>query len=539
MAVAIKAQDLKRLMALFVGHAGAHGTHGEPVQDGLKWAIKTTARTLREPVTPELWEAHLRGERPLGVIPIREDSTCMWGCIDIDVYDADLLGVILRLQAAGLPLVPCRSKSGGLHLFLFLSAPQPAAELRAVLRDVAASLGMAKRADGTTDTEIFPVQSQVLTERRDVGNWMVMPYFGGNFGGKLRDQAGVKKTGAEQTLGEFLALAEGLRLDAAGFLELQARRAPQPPGRVNGHPSPPAGPARPFCDGCVCLEHMVGAGKLADGRKRTLFMMGLYYKRADPASWKRRVEEANGIFFDPPLPSDEVTGVTRSLSKKEYEYTCAVEPMSAHCDAKRCRTRRFGVGRGGAFPEVKGLSKLDTDPPVWFLDVDDQRFEASTAQLLDYRAMTQLFAARGNRVYRLMKQSDWNDALIVPMEQLVVLEVPPDAAGPAHFHEILEDFLVNRWRGESREDLLRGKPWEDSGTGRHYFRLKDLQRQLEKEGIRNLTRGQLVLHIQQLGGMHSQLYIRDNVNAYVWWVPADVVQATPRLEVPRPRGEQI
>jgi hypothetical protein len=285
---------------------------------------------------------------------------------------------------------------------------------------------------------------------------------------------------------------------------------------------------------------MVGDGaKLTDGRKRALFMMGLYYNRADPANWQRRLSEANMTMFEPPLPAEEVTGVIRSLSKgKDYEYTCKVEPMCAHCDARRCRTRRFGVGRGGTFPAITGLSKLDTDPPVWFLDVDDQRFEVSTEQLLNYREMMNMFAARGNRVFRLMAQKDWVDALIGPMESLVVIEAPPDAGAPARFHEVLEDFLVNRYRGQSREDLLRGKPWEDPDTARHYFRLRDVMALLVKEGggLRDLTRGQIIRHIQRLGGLHGQFNIKGHCVS-VHWVPSDAVQETPKLDVPKPKGE--
>jgi hypothetical protein len=128
-------------MALFSGHEDAHGTHGEPEQKGLKWEIKSTAKTLREPVTTELWRKHLAGERPLGVIPIRWDSTCSWGSIDVDDYTNDLLGLISRVAQEKLPLVPCRSKSRGLHLFLFTTAPVAADVMQSALRNMAASLG--------------------------------------------------------------------------------------------------------------------------------------------------------------------------------------------------------------------------------------------------------------------------------------------------------------------------------------------------------------------------------------------------------------
>src|ERR1700735_1908853 len=131
------------MMALFAGFTSAHGTHGEPVQDGLKWAIKPTARTVREPVTKQLWERHLKGEISLGIIPIRENGTCSWGSIDVDQYGEDFLKLIDRSERGGFPLVPCRSKSGGLHLFMFLTEPAPAAVVQSALRDMAAKLGLA------------------------------------------------------------------------------------------------------------------------------------------------------------------------------------------------------------------------------------------------------------------------------------------------------------------------------------------------------------------------------------------------------------
>ena len=66
--------DAGRLMALFEGFDGAHGTHGkteQSVEKGGKLEIKKSARTVREPVTLELWTDHVAGERPLGSRPDR------------------------------------------------------------------------------------------------------------------------------------------------------------------------------------------------------------------------------------------------------------------------------------------------------------------------------------------------------------------------------------------------------------------------------------------------------------------------------------
>ena len=54
-----------RMMDLFEGSEVLHGTHGEPELDenGVKWNIKKTARTLRGPATLELWQ---KAEKALG-----------------------------------------------------------------------------------------------------------------------------------------------------------------------------------------------------------------------------------------------------------------------------------------------------------------------------------------------------------------------------------------------------------------------------------------------------------------------------------------
>lgn len=517
-------------MALFAGHGGAYGTHGTPRQEpgGLKWGIKTTAQTLRGPTTLAMWEAHLKGTTPLGIIPIREDSTCLWGCIDVDKYGEDLLSVVQDVVRHKFPLVCARSKSGGLRIYLFLLDPQPAGAVQSVLRDMAARLGQA-------DQEIFPKQTAVLEDRGDVGNWMVMPYFGGTYGGKIKEQVGLKRTGSEMTVEEFLRTAESTRLLAKDFDELGRQRTPVRPvaKKVGGKH---VEPDEPFGDGPVCLQHLVRAGRIADGRKRALFQMGLYYKRADMAGWQSRIDLANQQYLDL-LPSSEVTGIVRSLSKKDYEYTCKEEPMVSHCDAVLCRTRRFGVGIAGEYPTITSITMLETDPPIFFLDVGDQRYEASIEQLYDYNSMLLLFGLKG-KVYRMMKRDAWLATITEPMEKRTTLKAPPDTGRRGHFAEVLEDLLVNRWRGEHREDLLRGKPWEDEEGGFHYFRLQDLQRLLVREGVRDISRPQMMRLLQELQGEPAKLKVKTKT-IDVWRVPRASVTEDPELPLPKPKGGPI
>ncbi len=88
--------------------------------------LRARRRRSVQPVTLDLWKQHVaRRAWPLGVGPIREDSTCLWGSIDVDDYAVDPIAMIVKIRELHLPLVPCRSKSGGMHLFLFLHSPVP------------------------------------------------------------------------------------------------------------------------------------------------------------------------------------------------------------------------------------------------------------------------------------------------------------------------------------------------------------------------------------------------------------------------------
>ena len=62
------------------------------------------------------------GTENLGIIPINDNSECRWGCIDIDSYAGfDHKKLINKIKNLNLPLIVCRSKSGGAHVFLFTS----------------------------------------------------------------------------------------------------------------------------------------------------------------------------------------------------------------------------------------------------------------------------------------------------------------------------------------------------------------------------------------------------------------------------------
>lgn len=520
-----------RMLRLFEGNEGASGTHGEPEwwADKNKWGIKPTAVTLRTAVTEQLWEQHLAGTRPLGVVPIRNDSSCVWASIDFDEYDADLPALVRRVDELNLPLVPVRSKSGGLHLFLFMAQPQPAELVIACLRDVAARVGVA-------GSEIFPKQGHVLAERGDIGNWMCMPYLGTTYGGKLANQAGLTVDGQDMSIGAFLDLAESSRLWGKEFEELARRRpAASTNGSGKGHVHL-GGTA--FSDGPPCLQHLAAMGVQPGGQNNTLLMMGIYYKQKDPENWKALLEQANNTYLQPPGSHEGLAMTIASLEKKEYNYTCKKDPMASHCDSVLCMTRKFGVGDGGNFPRISGISKLNTEPPIWFVDIDDQRVELGTDELQNYMRFHKVAMDKLNRSYGLMKQSSWMQMLNGAMRNLFIIDAPADVGAGETFRELLEEFLTNRTRGQSKEDILTGRPWEDVDEKRHYFRMGDLIKHLQREGMREVTRPRVGQRLKALGGSSTFFNIKGH-GTNVWFVPVDVIHKTPEIDPPKLREMPI
>lgn len=538
---------LQRLQALFAGNDTHYGTHGEPSRDptgeSLKWVIKPTASTRKGAYTDAMWKAHIEGKKPLGIVPIRTDNTTIWGSIDYDVYGEDLTDLIKKVEAMKLPLVPCRSKSGGLHLFCFTVDPVPAKQMQDVLRDMAASLGIA-------GSEIFPKQTVLLSNRGDQGSWMIMPYFGGTYEGKLERQVGLRNNGSEIGLPEFVRFAEKMRLSMAQLDAVQTRHltggSPAQGSKKRGGGGKKGGKDEagiPFGDGPPCCQKLVEAGGVKQGaagggQNNALFHMGVYFKKKYPDTWEDELEKAGTLYCNPPHPAASVNQVIKSLKKKDYEYKCKDEPMKSHCDSILCRKRTFGVTGGGGdhvIPAITSIKKMNSDPPVWFIDVEGAKIECSTEDLQLWTRFQRLLMNHVHNPFGMIPQPVWLATIQDAMQRKVeVIEVSADVGQRGEFHELLETYLTNRQRGLKEEDLLSRRPWLDEEQKRYYFVISALHRFLEREGLKGLTKPVLATRIAELAGTEECHEKRDIKGKHVnlHWIPSSKVQATPTVSTP-------
>jgi len=75
-----------------------------------------------KPITEEDYRLHLHGRKSIGIQPCDDNGYARFGAIDIDpkIYkDLDIQFYLDTIQKNNLPLIPIKSKSNGLHLYIF------------------------------------------------------------------------------------------------------------------------------------------------------------------------------------------------------------------------------------------------------------------------------------------------------------------------------------------------------------------------------------------------------------------------------------
>ena len=487
----------ERFLDLFRGNLRAHTRTQVLGRQRPGEKVETKVTVVHEPLTVELVQEHFDGTRAVGSIPINENSHCRFGALDVDDYNLDLVALYKKIERLKLPLITCRSKSGGAHLYLFLSEEVPAVEIKDKLSEFASALGLGA-------CEIFPKQQEIRLERGDTGSAINLPYF--NLKYTTRYALDVKGDALE--IKDFLELAEGSRRT---LTELQERTIGADEAIL------PHGPP--------CLQQLTVDEIPEGGRNNTILNIGIYYRMSSPRDWKTLLEKHNQKYCTPPLPAQEIVAIQNQLEKKEYYYMCKSEPLLSHCNKTLCRTRKFGVGSGQQLmPILGGLTVVESEPPVWFVDVDGARLELSTKQL---QMQMEFQRACMEQMYTMparMKDADWRDLIDNLLDTATRIPVPEELTHKGQFIELVEMFCTSRIRAQAPEELLTGKPWTDDGYT--YFKLGALQEYLRRSGFVHYTRGQITERLKEMNGgdMSDKEYrFKDDKDIWrkvrVWFVP--------------------
>jgi hypothetical protein len=434
---------------IFEGLKIAYGQYqkGDRAANGNKQGGK--AFIVRKNVSDDLWEKHLQGEGPaLGIIPITEDNTCRWGCIDIDEYNFDHSKLIQSIRNLNLPLIVCRSKSGGAHVFLFTTEFISASLMQSTLKKMSIALGY-------EGSEIFPKQTEILVERGDTGNFLNLPYHNQMKGLRYA----INDNGSGCTLEEFYKLYDvySCSKEEVEKIKIKEKKIEEA-----------------FSLGPPCLNKLATTGFGEGSRNNALFNIAVYYKQANPDTWEDEIVKANIKYMDPALSNSEVQQLIKSINRKGYDkYRCKDAPINAVCQSGLCRTKRFGVGFGEEeMPILGNLTKYTSNPPQWFLDVGESRIELKTEQLYSSPLFALACLDQANLVVPVPKAKDWKELFLKPMMQNLQQIEPLQSLDPINeITGLLQDWTTNRQSARTLDDIFNKLPFTEGEFT--YFRLED------------------------------------------------------------------
>lgn len=518
-------KNAERFLALFSGFSKRHGYYGDLTEEepnGKKKASPDAINTRQGGASSDLWEQHLRGDKGLGIIPLRDDHTVKFVAIDIDEYSKDpdkFAKMEAKIKEYKLPLVLCRSKSGGIHAYLFLKDPLPAKYVQDKVRAWMATMGVSV-------SEFFPKQLERLetkdSKKDSIGNWINMPYFGVLKGDVQRT---AYKDGNFLNMGEFLDYAESQQQTFEQLERIVLSLSDY------------------IKDGPVCQQILMTEGFAPGYRNNTLVDIAIYLKAKYPRTWKEELFEYNKLLAKAggcdPLDLAEVNTITQNVEKHDYHYRCSQDPFKSRCNRQECMGREFGIqSTNGAISVLLEDMVILKDPnggdAALFLSVNGKRLRLDRLEdLMEQNKFQKICVSEIQILPSTLKKPTWEKHIQELLKSVKVEYMPEEASPEGQFYLIFQDFLENRSkRTDSIEWILTGQVFLEEIDDKLWalFKSNHFLDYLSRKGFRAFTNNKIWGLLRAKGCETKQHSIKGK-NVHVWRVPAENFQNV-EFEVP-------
>lgn len=468
MGTEIDIKQVEKLMTLFKGSSKAHGVYTELIEnDPLKKKVKGRAMTISMPPTLKKWIQHVKGEVGLGIIPINEENHCWWGVLDID-GEVDHKKLQQGIQALGLPLVVCYSKSKSAHCFLFLDHPVTAESIRSILEEMASKLGVA-------GCEIFPKQNTLNVEQGDLGNWLNMPYYNNT-------RKGVVLRGDElheQELDEFLEYAYSKRLNEGEWNSLIKNiqhHIDDLDSILEGAPP--------------CIQYILKTQGIPEGsRNKLIYNIAVYCKKKYPESiFEDKIKEIHDKFASDPLSIKELNTVISSVKGKEYRYQCKDAMLKQFCNSSICVERENGIDFSTEIKRIKNATRILTTPPIYAVEVEleaerPSKVYVNTDQLFRQDLFRKECSEQLHKTFVPVSTKQWSQISTEIINNAINQDPPYDMMEECQVYFSLIDFLSNRAQTDISVLELDEGVYNCKKKGLIYFNLTGFRNHLIRKGL--------------------------------------------------------
>ena len=469
--------------------------------------------------TLEMWKAHLEGKKftvktkygetladSLGICPINKNSQCSWGVIDLDNYKPNIPELFKKLKSINVPVIPFRSKSGGVHVYIFMTESVSAILMREKLHSIKNIFGVEK------PDKIFPVQKYLNLEKGSAGSWINIPYHNA----ANTERYMILENGQKATLEQFFEAYEKSKITSRQLKKLKSNIDEGKTGEW-------------FKDGPPCLQALATFGIEEGNRNDTLIDMTRYIKMRYPENWEKKTRTYNEEFLEPKgegLPDKEVTAVINSRDQKDYPYRCESPHLKQHCDPGACILRKYGVkSRKGLLNMALGpLNYLKSKPKVWFLGFDGDEVRLNSKELTDQHLARIAATEQTGRTPPRMKLHDWDTAVIELQKKAVGLEAPQESLPDYQLRNFIENYCYNLRKTTDSKLLLHGRPYHPEGEKIVHFVFKNFFRHLKNN---DWKLGETETHgmLKDMKGLsHQRLHIDGNVKRWVYTITTDLFQ---------------
>ena len=419
-------------------------------------------------ITIKNYQNHLEGIKGLGVIPLDENNKSSFFVMDIDLYDVDYTLYIQGIERGNFPLVPFRSKSGGLHLYLFFKSPESNVQKVIEFMQKLAfllSIDSLVKEKKKSRLEIFPKQTFLNKKENAVGNWINLPYYN-----VQNTQQYAIQNDKALSLNEALSLIKEKRTTLENLEKFI--------DELNFNDAPP----------CLQKIYILNSLNEDSGRNNFLFSFGVYLKKKNEDLFEFNLKEVNET-LNFPLPVKEIeTTILNSLRKKDYIYKCKEDPCLSFCHRGICKQREFGIGKDeGYFSSVEfgQLYQYKTKPPYYEWNIRPQsadpwskvRFK-SEDEIIKQDAVLRLCMRELRVVPSKLKQFEWLKILNQFLKEMKIVEVSDedDTSAFVLFKIYLLEFLTGRIMAQKKSHIAMGRAYFESENEIYYFRIKDFIR---------------------------------------------------------------
>jgi hypothetical protein len=461
---------------------------------------KTVGKSFlaHEPITESVLTSHLSGMTSIGGCMLFDGEHTMFSVIDVDVYDDKKLieRLIKIVYAINLPLVPLRSKSGGLHLYTFYSAPIRAEDAIDTAKMLRRLLGL------PSSTEIFPKQRRI--NDGGYGSWINLPYFDADAPDRY----------------VFDEHMNPLPLDIA-LTYMKERRTTKE--RIDELVA-----TMPFADGPPCLQ-TIYINKDTNQRNKYLFAVGVYAKSKFGDGFEQEVVEANSALVNP-IPIDELSKtVISSIRKKDYSYTCGDDPLHEFCQRELCKVRMYGIGSENisdlSYEQLQQIgAKTGTPYYRWQINGVPLIFR-NEVEIINQQRFRELAMRELHVLPNRLRESRW--VAIVNTALTNMAQGVDESAEDGIDEGMLEggmliayigEFLTQSAEAPTKEQIMMGKVYKEYKS--YVFKGLALVSFITDQKKVRVAPSDILELLKRMGGKSKRMYLnKNNPACRVWELP--------------------